>query len=165
MSRVGKLQMQLLHGASVPNEARSSQLLRTLRRPPLALLAHPTAPKTTSSAMHECTSSCNSLPSIASSGPSLWPRCPSTPNSSVGVLLVIGLLTRWAGLLMTFNFIVAVVMVHWSQDFRGWWPAIVLVFISLHFALHGAGRYSVDQWLWARRTDRAIAGALIAFGR
>ncbi|MBC8118898.1 MAG: DoxX family protein [Burkholderiaceae bacterium] len=65
-----------------------------------------------------------------------------------GVLLVIGLLTRWAGLLMTFNFIVAVVMVHWSQDFRGWWPAIVLVFISLHFALHGAGRYSIDAWLW-----------------
>lgn len=65
-----------------------------------------------------------------------------------GVLLVIGLLTRWAGLVMTFNFIVAVVMVHWSQDFRGWWPAIVLVFISLHFALHGAGRYSVDAWLW-----------------
>jgi putative oxidoreductase len=61
---------------------------------------------------------------------------------------VIGLLTRWAGLLMTFNFIVAVVMVHWSQDFRGWWPAIVLVFISLHFALQGAGRYSVDAWLW-----------------
>ena len=73
-----------------------------------------------------------------------------------GVLLVIGLLTRWAGLLMTFNFIVAVVMVHWSQEFRGWWPAIVLVFISLHFALHGAGRYSVDAWLWRDApTDRS----------
>jgi len=75
-----------------------------------------------------------------------------------GVLLVIGLLTRWAGLLMTFNFIVAVVMVHWSQDFRGWWPAIVLVFISLHFSLHGAGRYSVDAWLWRDApTDRSHA--------
>ena len=75
-----------------------------------------------------------------------------------GVLFVIGLLTRWAGLLMTFNFIVAVVMVHWSQDFRGWWPAIVLVFISLHFALQGAGRYSVDELLWREaRTDRSLA--------
>ena len=64
-----------------------------------------------------------------------------------GVLLVLGLLTRWAGLLMTFNFVVAVLMVHWTQDFRGWWPAIVLVFISLHFALQGAGRYSIDAWL------------------
>ena len=73
-----------------------------------------------------------------------------------GVLLVIGLLTRWAGLLMTFNFIVAVVMVHWLQDFRGWWPAIVLVFISLHFALYGAGRYSVDELLWREaRKDRS----------
>ncbi len=75
-----------------------------------------------------------------------------------GVLLVIGLLTRWAGLFMTFNFVVAVVMVHWSQDFRGWWPAIVLVFISLHFALQGAGRYSVDAWLRRdARTDRSDA--------
>jgi len=75
-----------------------------------------------------------------------------------GVLLVLGLLTRWAGLLMTFNFIVAVVMVHWSQDFRGWWPAIVLVFISLHFALHGAGRYSLDAWLWGDApTDKSYA--------
>ena len=75
-----------------------------------------------------------------------------------GVLLVIGLLTRWAGLFMTFNFVVAVVMVHWSQDFRGWWPAIVLVFISLHFALYGAGRYSVDELLWGEaRTDRSHA--------
>jgi putative oxidoreductase len=75
-----------------------------------------------------------------------------------GVLLVLGLLTRWAGLLMTFNFIVAVVMVHWSQDFRGWWPAIVLVFISLHFTLHGAGRYSLDAWLWGDApTDKSHA--------
>ena len=72
-----------------------------------------------------------------------------------GVLLVICLLTRWAGLLMTVNFIVAVVMVHLLQDFRGWWPAIVLVFINLHFALYGAGRYSVDELLWREaRADR-----------
>ncbi len=43
-----------------------------------------------------------------------------------GMLLVIGLLTRWAGLLMTLNFVVAVAMMRRSQDFRGWWPAIVL---------------------------------------
>lgn len=65
-----------------------------------------------------------------------------------GLLFVVGLLTRWAGMLMAFNFVVAVAMVHWGQDFRGWWPAIVLVFISLHFALHGAGRYSLDELLW-----------------
>jgi putative oxidoreductase len=45
-----------------------------------------------------------------------------------GALFALGLLTRWAGLVMAFNFVVAVYMVHWAQDFRGWWPAIVLVF-------------------------------------
>ena len=32
-----------------------------------------------------------------------------------------GLLTRWAGLVTAFTFIVAVWMVHWPQDFPGWW--------------------------------------------
>jgi putative oxidoreductase len=68
-----------------------------------------------------------------------------------GALFVLGLLTRWAGLVMVFNFVVAVVMVLWAQDFRGWWPAIVLVAISLHFALQGAGAISLDRWLNRRK--------------
>ena len=63
-----------------------------------------------------------------------------------GALLALGLLTRWAGLLIAANFVVGVVMVHWAESFRGWWPAIVLVFIGLHFATHGAGRISLDHW-------------------
>jgi len=64
-----------------------------------------------------------------------------------GALFVAGLVTRWAGVVMVFNFVVAVVMVHWAQDFRGWWPAIVLVFVSGYFATYGAGRYSIDRLL------------------
>jgi putative oxidoreductase len=45
----------------------------------------------------------------------------------IGIALVIGLLTRWGGLLLAFNFTVGVVMVHWGESFRAWWPAIVLV--------------------------------------
>ena len=71
-----------------------------------------------------------------------------------GVLLIPGLLTRWAGLVLTFNFIVAVAMVHWLQDFRSWWPAIVLVGLGLLFATHGAGRWSADH---ALATSRASA--------
>lgn len=67
-----------------------------------------------------------------------------------GILFVLGLLTRWAGLVMAFNFVVAVWMVHWPQDFRDWWPAIVLVFISLHFACRGGGRWSLDALLFRR---------------
>jgi len=61
-----------------------------------------------------------------------------------GVAFVVGALTRWAGLVCAFNFVVAVWMVHWNEDFRGWWPAIVLVALGLYFGTRGAGRYSVD---------------------
>ena len=69
-----------------------------------------------------------------------------------GIGLVLGLLTRWAGIVLAINFIVAVFMVHWSQDFREWWPAIVLVGIGLQFALTGAGGLSIDA-LIARRAN------------
>ncbi|TRO92930.1 DoxX family protein [Glycocaulis profundi] len=68
-----------------------------------------------------------------------------------GALFILGLLTRWAGWVMVFNFVVAIVMVHWGQDFRGWWEAIVLVFIALHFAVQGPGRWSLDAALAGRR--------------
>jgi len=61
-----------------------------------------------------------------------------------GALLVMGLLTRWAGLLVAANFGVAVLMVHLDEPFRGWWPAIVLVFLGLHFAAVGSGKFGLD---------------------
>jgi putative oxidoreductase len=64
-----------------------------------------------------------------------------------GVSLILGLLTRWAGLLLVANFVVAVVMVHRNEDFRGWWPAIVLVFLGAHFATAGSGRFGLDAFL------------------
>jgi putative oxidoreductase len=61
-----------------------------------------------------------------------------------GIAFILGFLTRWAGLVTIFTFVVAVWMVHWSQDFNGWWPALILVFLGLLFATEGPGRYSVD---------------------
>ena len=78
------------------------------------------------------------------------------------ILFILGLLTRWAGLVTTFNFIVAVWMVHWPQEFSLWWPALILVFLGLLFATLGAGRYSVDARLERRSghdRDRAEAAA------
>lgn len=66
---------------------------------------------------------------------------------AAGLLLLPGLFTRWAGLVIAFNFIVGVVGVHWEQSFREWWPAIVLVAIGLVFATIGAGRWSLDARL------------------
>ncbi|MCJ8157444.1 DoxX family protein [Sphingomonas sp. LaA6.9] len=69
----------------------------------------------------------------------------------IGIALILGLTTRWAGLLLAFNFIVGVVMVHWNQSFREWWPAIVLVGLGLLFATQGAGRYALDTILERRK--------------
>lgn len=69
---------------------------------------------------------------------------------AIGIALILGLLTRWAGLLLAFNFVVGVVMVHWEQSFREWWPAIVLVALGLLFATIGAGRYAIDRHLEKR---------------
>lgn len=69
----------------------------------------------------------------------------------IGVALIAGLLTRWAGLLLIFNFVIGVVMVHWNESFREIWPAAVLVGLGLMFATYGAGRYSIDALLERRR--------------
>lgn len=66
-----------------------------------------------------------------------------------GIAFLLGFLTRWAGLITAFNFTVAVWMVHWTQDFAGWWPALILVFLGLLFGTVGAGRLSVDRRLEA----------------
>ena len=68
-----------------------------------------------------------------------------------GALFVIGLLTRWAGLVMAFNFVVAVILVHLHQDLREQFPALVLIAISLILATHGAGAYAVDAVLGGKR--------------
>jgi putative oxidoreductase len=67
-----------------------------------------------------------------------------------GALIVLGAFTRAASLVMVINFVIAIAMVHWGGDFRNWWPALVLIFIPLHFALAGPGRWSVDHVLETR---------------
>ena len=67
-----------------------------------------------------------------------------------GLCFVLGFLTRWAGIVTTVNFLVAVWMVHFPQDFPGWWPALILVFLGILFATTGAGRYSLDRLMEKR---------------
>lgn len=66
---------------------------------------------------------------------------------TIGIALILGLLARWAGLLLAFNFTVGVVMVHLAQSFREIWPAAVLITLGLLFATLGAGRIALDQLL------------------
>ena len=66
---------------------------------------------------------------------------------AAGIAFILGLFTRWAGLVTAFNFTVAVWMVHWNDPVPGIWPAAILIFLGLYFGLRGAGRYGLDALL------------------
>lgn len=74
---------------------------------------------------------------------------------AAGLGFLFGLFVRPLGIITAVQFIVAVWMVHWTQDFAGWWPAAILVFLGLYFAARGSGRYGLDTLL-ARRGSPAF---------
>ncbi|HTU65877.1 MAG TPA: DoxX family protein [Steroidobacteraceae bacterium] len=78
----------------------------------------------------------------------------------VGIAFVLGLFTRWAGILCMINFIVAIVMVDHSGGMRGIFPSLVLVMIGLYLATHGAGRFSVDAGIRANELPRPKNGGV-----
>lgn len=73
-----------------------------------------------------------------------------------GLAILLGLFTRPAALISSGEMAVAYFMAHANQGF--WYaplvnqgqPAVLLAFIFLFFAAHGAGRWSVDHW-WKNR--------------
>ena len=68
----------------------------------------------------------------------------------IGVLFILGLATRWAGLACALNFVVAIVMVDHLQGWRGSFGSQCLVLIGLVLATHGPGRFSTDRVLERR---------------
>ena len=68
----------------------------------------------------------------------------------IGVLFILGLATRWAGLACALNFVVAIVMVDHLQGWRGSFGSQCLVLIGLVLDTHGPGRFSVDRVLERR---------------
>ena len=75
-----------------------------------------------------------------------------------GIAFVLGLFTRWAGILCAINFIVAIVMVDHHGGMRGIFPSACLVGIGLYLATHGAGRLSLDAALRANEMPRTNGG-------
>jgi putative oxidoreductase len=73
---------------------------------------------------------------------------------AAGIAFILGLFTRWAGLITAFNFIVAVWMVHWNDPVPGIWPAAILIFLGLYFGLRGSGRYGLDPLFEGRARRR-----------
>ena len=66
---------------------------------------------------------------------------------AIGVAFILGLATRWAGLLCAVNFAVAIVMVDHLQGWRGAFGSMCLIAIGLVLATHGPGRFAVDRAL------------------
>ena len=70
---------------------------------------------------------------------------------AAGIGFILGLFVRPLGLITAIQFVVAVWMVHWTQTFDGWWPALVLVFLGLYFFARGGGKYALDARFFASR--------------
>jgi putative oxidoreductase len=90
--------------------------------------------------------------------PALMARLSVYVQLLVGIAFVLGLLTRWAGILCALNFIVAIVMVDHHGGMRGIFPSACLVLIGLYLATYGAGRFSVDAAMRANELPRASGG-------
>ena len=67
-----------------------------------------------------------------------------------GLLLVLGLFARFAGLVVAFNFVVAIWMVDSKQPYPAAFAALSLVAAGLCLMFTGAGRYSLDH-VWRKR--------------
>ena len=79
--------------------------------------------------------------------PSFWAPFSVYTQLAAGLLLIAGLLTRCAGLIVVGTFVVALWVVHWEQGFREWWPALSLVLLGTVFSTIGAGRWALDALL------------------
>ena len=76
----------------------------------------------------------------------------------VGVLLIPGLFTRLAGIVLAINFIVAVLLLApTGASERDLFPPAILVFVGALFATLGASALSLDQVLSAKRAAAPTA--------
>lgn len=66
-----------------------------------------------------------------------------------GLALVLGAFTRFAGLVIAFNFVVAIAMVDGKAPYPAAFPALSLVAAGLCLVFTGAGRFSLDR-AWRR---------------
>lgn len=79
--------------------------------------------------------------------PDFWAPFSIHTQFLAGLLLVAGFAVRLGGIITAVTFIVGLVMVHWSQSLRLWWPALALVLIGLHLTARGGGPLSADALL------------------
>jgi putative oxidoreductase len=78
----------------------------------------------------------------------------------IGLAFILGLFTRWAGLLCALHFAIAIAMVDRHGGMRGIFPSGCLVGLGLYLATHGAGLISIDTALRANDLPRARGGGV-----
>jgi putative oxidoreductase len=71
-----------------------------------------------------------------------------------GATFILGLFTRWAGLVCAFNFVVALVMVDAAGGVRAAFPSTMLILLGLYLAANGGGRFALDS-VFTRRAAPA----------
>src|SRR5688572_31065055 len=92
------------------------------------------------------------------SSPEILARVSVYAQLLVGIGFVLGLFTRWAGIVCALNFVIAIAMVDRFGGMRGVFPSGCLVAIGLYLATHGAGRLSLDAAMKANDAPRGNTG-------
>lgn len=68
-----------------------------------------------------------------------------------GLSILLGAFVRLTSIPFIINFIVAFLLAHRNDTFRGMFPALMMLASGFFFLLHGAGKASVDEWLEKRK--------------
>ena len=75
-----------------------------------------------------------------------------------GICFILGLAFRPAAAVMVINFIVALLLAHRTGGYQPAALALIMLFCSIAFLIHGAGKPSVDERLAARSSTPQRAG-------
>lgn len=78
----------------------------------------------------------------------------ATVQFVIGVLLVLGLLTRWAGLALALLVTVLLIRSGLADPLGAGWPRLLLLALGLHFAAAGPGSYALDGLFGGRGKRR-----------
>lgn len=70
-----------------------------------------------------------------------------------GVLFIVGYHVKIAGLIMLFNFFVAIILVHLSDPYRAVYPAISMISGALFLVMNGSGAISIDQLIRNKKSS------------
>ena len=68
-----------------------------------------------------------------------------------GILFILGWKVKEAGLIMIFNFIVAILLVHLDDPYPNIYPAISMLAGATFMTFYGNGKISVEEWIKSKK--------------